>query len=464
MAFDDLIEGLGRRLAARTTRRTLLGRAAQVGVLVAGGPALATLLVERAEARVCGQSGVSPKCPTFDCGYDNSVWGWCWYASGNACCAGGGLKKICDCCTDGWPNVHGYCPSGHNVRCIVESCAADPRVMYVPIHRAPGMTGPSVAAAKARLDPPRTGGAVVVGDGEDPMLAGVAAAVAGNLGLGFVLSGRGRLSASVLAELQRRGSTKAIVFDSLPASFDEELAGYGVEVERIGQGFIPEVRSLTAARWLVAQTGATESVTITSPGAAPAAAAFAGAHRLPLVISTPSAKELGLPTWVLETDVVPADVPGARPVPGRNQEELALALATLTAEHYKRTDLTVHLVPAGAPDVSIGLAGAGGVLLYHPAGVLGPAAYGWIHAHRPSVGRAVLGGSFGSLGDPGLYDLQSALHGFDTHRLQGVSGQGLPVISQPRAEREIGRARVAGATPSAEPSYWSSRADLARRN
>lgn len=464
MPIDDAVEGLGRRLAARTTRRTMLGRFAKLGVLVAGGPALATLLVERAEARVCGQSGVSPKCPTFDCGYDRSVWGWCWYASGNACCAGGGLKKICDCCTEGWPNVHGYCPSGTNVRCIVESCHADPRVMYIPIHRAPGLTGPSVAAARARLEPPRTGGAVVVGDADDPMLAGVAAAVAGNLGVGFVLTGRGRLAASVPAELQRRGSTKAVVLDSLPSSFDEELAGYGITVERIGEGSTPEARSLSTARWLVAQTGAAESVTITSAGAAPSAAAFAGANRLPLVIGTGSAAELGLPTWVLETDVAPPELPEARPVPGRNQEELAFALATLTVQHFERTDLAVHLVPAGAPDVSIGLAGAGGVLLQHPAGVLGPAVYGWIHAHRPAVGRAVLGGSFGSLGDPGIYDLQSALHQFDTHRLQGVSGQGLPVISQPAAEREIGRARVAGATPTPEPSYWSSRADLARRD
>ena len=41
--LDALVEGLGRRLASRTTRRTLLGRAAQVGVLVAGGLRLGLL-------------------------------------------------------------------------------------------------------------------------------------------------------------------------------------------------------------------------------------------------------------------------------------------------------------------------------------------------------------------------------------------------------------------------------------
>jgi hypothetical protein len=62
------------------------------------------------------------------------------------------------------------------------------------------------------------------------------------------------------------------------------------------------------------------------------------------------------------------------------------------------------------------------------------------------------------LNDQGTYDLQSALNRFDTHVLQGVSGQGLPVISQPLAEREIGRAREKGAPPADRSSYWAGRA------
>ena len=50
-------------------------------------------------------------------------------------CAGGALKKICDCCRANHPNVHGYCPSGTNVLCIVESCGADPRVQVVALRR-----------------------------------------------------------------------------------------------------------------------------------------------------------------------------------------------------------------------------------------------------------------------------------------------------------------------------------------
>ena len=466
MPIDDAVEGLGRRLAARTTRRTMLGRFAKLGVLVAGGPALATLLTERAEARVCGQSGVSPKCPTFDCTYPDSVWGWCWYASGGACCAGGGIKKICDCCTTDWPNVHGYCPSGTNVRCIVESCHADPRVMYVPLQRAPGNTGPAVAAGRARLEPPGQGGSLVVGDAEDPLVAAVAAAVATGIGAGFLLSGRDRLAAAVPAELQRRRADHVVIVGALPTSFDAELASYGARVERVAEGADAPSRSLAAARWLQAQTGTTEAVCVEATGlsasTAPAAAAFAGGGKLPLLIGVASATTFAAPdgTWLVgdEAAAGAAGVVGARPIRGASKEAIALTLATQASQFYKRTELTLHLAPSGAPDVSIGLAGARGVILYHPGAELGPAIYGFVNNHRAAFNRAVLGGSFGTLGDRGIYDLQAALHHFDTHRLQGRSGQGLPVVSQPMAEREIGRARIAGATPPPAPPYWAARA------
>jgi hypothetical protein len=134
-ALDVAVERLGRWTARRTTRRSFLGRLGRGAVFLASGPTVALLLGdgERAAARVCGQSGVSPRCANFDCVGHDEVWGWCWYASG--CCAGGGLKKICDCCAVNWPNVHGYCPDGTNVKCIVESCGADPRVMQTPVAR-----------------------------------------------------------------------------------------------------------------------------------------------------------------------------------------------------------------------------------------------------------------------------------------------------------------------------------------
>jgi hypothetical protein len=473
--IDDLVERLGRRLAARTTRRTFLGRAAQVGVVVAGGTALATLLTERAEARVCGQSGVSPTCPTYDCpglGAD-SVWGWCWYAS-PGCCAGGGLKKICDCCTTGWPNVHGYCPSGTNVRCIVESCFADPRVMYVPLLRAPGLTGPSVAAARSRLHPDDRGGAVVLGEADDAVAGAVAGAAAGALGVPLLLTARARLSAAVLAELQRRAAGTVYVFDSIAGPVDAELRSYGLKVERFGAGPDLGFRSLDAIRWLggKVELGA-EAVCVAASGlsasVASGAAALAGNQKLPLVVGVDAARTLARPaTWLLgpEPSAEASTIPGARPVGGDTREALSVAVASLVIDHYLARDVTLHLVPAGAPDIAPGLAGGAGVVLVHPPGVLGGDLYGWVNHRRAAVGRAVLGGTSGQLGDQGIYDLQGALHHFDPHRLVGTSGQGLPVLSQPGAEREIGRARVEGDVPAQEPPYWADRArvrkDLSR--
>ncbi|MCU0273062.1 MAG: hypothetical protein MUE34_07520 [Acidimicrobiales bacterium] len=64
-----------------------------------------------------------------------------------------------------------------------------------------------------------------------------------------------------------------------------------------------------------------------------------------------------------------------------------------------------------------------------------------------------------------MWRLQSTLNGYQVQELMGVAGQGLPVISQPMAERPIGAARVDGRptypdqTP---PAYWTSRAQTLR--
>src|SRR5438128_8269077 len=160
MSSDALVERAGRWAAARFTRRSFFGRAGRAAVMLAGGPAIATLLADPASARVCGQSGVSPRCPTYDCG--DGQWGYCWYSVG--CCADGALKKICDCCVPNYPNVHGYCPAGTNVRCIVESCGNDPRVQSVTVTRLPGDDPASTAAATRAVRFPRGSGTVVLAD------------------------------------------------------------------------------------------------------------------------------------------------------------------------------------------------------------------------------------------------------------------------------------------------------------
>src|SRR5207249_10169348 len=62
---DALAERAGRWTAARFTRRSLFGRVGRAAVMLAGGPAIATLLADPASARVCGQPGVSPKFSTY---------------------------------------------------------------------------------------------------------------------------------------------------------------------------------------------------------------------------------------------------------------------------------------------------------------------------------------------------------------------------------------------------------------
>ena len=452
--FDDLTERASRRAAARTSRRTFLARVGQTAVVVAGGPALASLLVERAEARVCGQSGVAPKCPTFDCTYSDSVWGWCWYAS-PGCCAGGGLKKICDCCTKDWPFVHGYCPSGYNVRCIVESCLEDPRVMTKPVTRALGMTASAVAIARSRT---RTRADVVVlGDADDPLTGAIAGPVAAHLRAPLLLTGRGRVASALIAEVQRLGATRAVAAGAVPASHLDELATYGLSTVHVG------LTSLEVARWLIAQTDVNRAVCVERTGVSAqsvAAAAAAAGHRgMPLVIGFDAARELGATvTWMVGPEAArrAGELSGAFPIRGATKEDVAVALAT--AALGDEGGVFVKVAPSGAPDVSVGLCGEGGVLLYHPDGALGAAAYGFVHGHRHALAGAVAGGTIAALGDGGIYDLQSALHGFDTHLLMGVPGQGLPVISQPHAEREIGRARIKGAPPVDDRPYWTSRA------
>jgi hypothetical protein len=457
VSFDDIVERLGRRAAARTTRRAFLGRVGKAAVLVAGGPALATLLVERAEARVCGQSGVAPKCPTFDCTMPDSVWGWCWYAS-PGCCADGGLKKICDCCTLDWPFVHGYCPSGYNVRCIVESCWADPRVMDRPVLRAPGLTAAQVALAASRTRPHASGGHLVIGDANSPRAAAVAGPVAALLGGPLLLSGRARLASSVIAEAQRLGATKATFVGQHADAALEELRSYGLTVDRAG------ATSPDVARWFLDRTGATLVLCVEPGGvsgaSAAAAAAAAGQLRVPLVVGVDHAIALGARrTWLIgpEAAARAADVPGAVVVSGATVDAVAIALATRIVDRGA-TGITVHIAPASQSGTATGLGGGGGVLLFHPDGVLGGALYGWVLNHRAAIRRGLVGGSIAALGDAGVYDLQSALHQFETHRLIGVPGQGLPVITQPGEERELGRARIAGEVAPESKSYWSGRA------
>ena len=466
--IDLTTERVSRWMAARMTRRHFVNRLAQVAIIVAGGPSLAMAMARQAEARVCGQSGVSPKCATYDCEFPNSVWGWCWYANGGACCAGGGLKKICDCCTRAWPNVHGYCPSGTNVRCIVESCYADPRVQTVPlirVDRGDPMSA-SIAVSAARFGR-GTGGTVVIGDAESGVSASVAASVAGAAQAALLLTRRDRLVSGVIAEMQRLGAKRAyVVGRSIAPVVDEQVRQYGLTVERIGTSALGAGPwSVEVGRWVMQRTGSRRAVAVDMHGVsavvAPAAGAMAGAKGMPVALGIDAAKLLAADVTYLvgpEMAARAGEVPGARPLDA--DEPAALARQVAGVGFAEGLDgIAVGLAPRGASYLG-GLGGVGGVVLIHDGGHLDGSTHAFVNHFRPSLARAFAVGPGSGLNAQGQWSLQSALNHYDAHLLIGVSGQGLPVVSQPLHEREIGRARVAGAPPEdSSGGYWTSRAN-----
>jgi hypothetical protein len=464
-------EGAGRWLARRSTRRSFLGKVGRTAVLVAGGSSLATLLVgDEAEARVCGQSGVSPKCATYDC--DDGVWGWCWYATG--CCAGGELKKICDCCAP-VNNVHGYCPSGTNVLCIVESCGADPRVQVVALRRLPSDDPVVLSAGASRAAWPEGGAAEVwLVDAGQPLLASVLAPSGARAGVPVLLvrGGGAGLGAPLVAELQRLGTRRVVLQGpGLGAGVAADAARYGMTVARGAAEVDGTLGSLAAfsERLAAAARGAgvRRAVCIepvgTSLDVAPIAAGLACAKGYPLVVGVDAAARSGMTLTYLigpEAAARAGEVPGGHPVFDGSWSTVSAACAALAWGTEQSSVGRAALVPesiAGSSGVLAGLLAAGGPLLVHAAGSV-DGIRDALFAHRDRLRALALAGATGALSTDAYYELQSIVNGFEAHKLIGVAGQGLPVIDQPLSERPLGLARRSN-TPPEElgPQYWTGR-------
>jgi hypothetical protein len=448
---DSWVEEVSRWAAARYTRRSFLGKAGRAAIMVAGGPLLATLLAETAYAKVCGQTGVSVPCPTFDC---DAVWGWCWYASG--CCADGSLKKICDCCEANYPNVHGYCPDGTNVRCLVESCGTDPRVQTVPVHRVSSDDRIPAAAAIRRVKFPSGSSTVVIADAEDDLIVAVATALAGILGVPVVAVNRLLPGPDTLSGLREMGArTAKLVGPSVVTTVDLVLALNGVSVERVGNSPDPATLSAQVAQWASGQAGAPgASVCVIPAGisreAAGLAASFAAAKRWPLVLGAGAARSAGVPTYLVgpEAAAISSEVPAPTAFASASLFDLAHELVRFAHSSDPVPGAAV-VAPAGARTITE-LGGMGApVLLYRPGSLDGVRE--WLVARANAHGlptHAVLAeGAAGSVGTQGLYELQSLVNGYAVHKLVGVGGQGLPIIEQPPEERPLGLARV-GPAPS----------------
>ena len=459
----SVLEGVSRWLASRSTRRSFLGKLGRGAVLVAGGSTLATLLVgDEAEARVCGQSGVSPKCPTYDC--DDGVWGWCWYATG--CCSGGELKKICDCCAP-VDNVHGYCPSGTNVLCIVESCGADPRVQVVGLRRLPTDDPVVLAAGASRVRSPANGGAEVwLVDAAQPLLASILTPLAARRGVPLLLARGADLGPHLVAELQRLGTRKVVLRGpGLAAGLDADLARYGIAAERVEvPGTLAALSSLaTDIGGELRRAGVRRAVCIEPAGlsldAAPLAAALAASKGYPLLVGVDAAKAAGFTLTYLvgpEAAARAGEVPGGHPIGEPSWTALSVAIADVAFRVEGAGPGGLGLVAVGGAPLQ-GLLAAGGPILLHEPGSL-EGVRDTLFAHRERLRSIALAGAAGALSTDAYYELQSIVNGFDAHKLIGVAGQGLPVIDQPLEERPLGLARRSNVAPvELGPQYWTGR-------
>jgi hypothetical protein len=457
---SSVVEDASRWLARRTSRRSFLGRVGRIAVLVAGGSTVAALLVQdEAHARVCGQSGVAGKCATYDC--DEGVWGWCWYATG--CCADGELKKICDCCAP-VNFVHGYCPSGTNVLCIVESCGADPRVQVVSLRRIPtdDPVAVSAGASRARF---AEGGApeVWLADAAQPLIASVVAPLAARQQAPVLLVSGSSLGAPLVAELQRLGTRKAVVVGpGLGAGVDQELQRYGISVERrspsasageLADSALSQLRGSAKRAVCVEPSGL-------SLAAAPLAAALAAAKGYPLIVGVDRAKAAGMTlTYLVGPEAArrAGEVPGGQPLFAETWPTLSAEIAAMYLGVENGDGSHVSMLAEGSGITTAALLSGGGPILVHPLGSLDGGVRDALFSFRDRFRTVALAGATGALTTSSYYELQSIVNGFEAHKLIGVAGQGLPVIDQPQAERPLGLARRNKPPEQSGFRYWTDR-------
>ncbi len=457
-SIDRLTESVARWTAKRTTRRSFLANAGRVAVVAAAGSAITAVLADQAQARVCGQSGVSPKCPTYDC-QAPGFWGYCWYAS-PGCCANGGLKKICDCCLVGWPNVQGYCPTGSAVYCVVESCLEDPRVQSVPLDR--WVSTNPVSAGVERSKPRPSADVVVIANATETLASVLAVSVAGELNAPILGIAADALGAEVLAEITRLGAKRVVIAAPgiAPAALEaiSALTTSGLTVENASPTAAPgdfAGASLEIARWVFARTQRFEVVVIGTDGEAasiaPAAAAFAKGLRAPLLVGADAARAFAAELATkLSVTAIGTSLHNVFPDAMQYTKGTPAALSRALGDRVIERD---------TGSLSLGLAATIGggfgyvvatnnIVLIHDPGPVPDDLRDWIATRRRRFVRTEICASApGAFDNANIYFLQSALNGFDAHHLVGGGGDGLPVYAQPIEEQAIGSARVSGALP-----------------
>jgi hypothetical protein len=451
---DTSAENAARWLAARSTRRSFLAGVARVSMIGVGTKAVSAVLTDQAQARVCGQSGISPMCPTYDCVGPDVVFGYCWYAS-PGCCANGGLKKICDCCGVGYKNVQGYCPEGSAVYCVVESCLEDPRVQSVPLERY--VVADAVEASIAALidRAPGSSPTIVLVTADDPLMLGVAMPIAAELGAPLVACDRSALRPALGDELKRVGVRKFVVVGAFSPALLSVLEPLGV-LDRVTTAIDPAAMSIEAARWLTQRTGFSESVCIGAGSAAvtlaPIAGAYAAQRRRPLLISADAVGaflgERSSAVALIGSEVASSSNRFAGSISINNDDPQLVSL-TVANRTLRAVGGTTGIAFADGSQSSIlGPLASGAAVVLLPS-ASNDTLRDWLILNRKRFSGAVLARSISAPADDALvYALQSALNGYDAHLLSGNDGDGLPVFAQPLEEQALGAVRVTGPLPS----------------
>jgi hypothetical protein len=414
------------------------------------------------------------------------------------------MKKICDCCLLNYPNVHGYCPTATNVYCIVESCGTDPRLQTAAITTLNGTNNDWLYSEIGAIRYPNGCTVAILTDASDELVQAVAIPVAELSQSPIVLCSPFGAAQSVLDRIAATGATTVrIIGANISGTVDTALSFAGYTVQRVGSSTNIATFSQEVATWFLSQVPSTPEVVVYAeplPGENPRrigddlvrlaqssddditsasigpfeqrwrlpfVTAFAARRREPLIIGIDAAVALGRNCIAVGSTAAALQIFGSgvftvSVIKGANEFELSVQLAAVAS----RPGLGDVLELAMCTDdftPKLGLAATGKPLLVYKWNDVdsGGGYFQWRRAAQGSptrLNRLWLSSWGWPISANEFWKMQAYLNGFDAHLLVGVSGQGLPVISQPFSERPIGFAYVgpAGIERQVEPQpYWS---------
>ncbi|MGI9594535.1 MAG: hypothetical protein ACR2QK_00160 [Acidimicrobiales bacterium] len=255
-----------------------------------------------------------------------------------------------------------------------------------------------------------------------------------------------------------------------PITGSSVFTGAGITVDQVTTGSDLGSLSQQVATRITSINDINRTVTVETTGlsaeAAPAAAALAALGGFPFMVGSAAAAAIGYPTLYVGPEPADVSLISDRTMAG-SLVELSIELADLASAMPSVSARKIAIVPAGSSD-AIGLVNLSVPVVLHPADRLGPLE-AWIQDHSVRYGE--LSEIYYMRGPGGLttdeyWRLQAAANGFRVDQLQGVAGQGLPVIRQPMAERPIGMARTDGALSwgsESPPNYWTTQGQTFRR-